>query len=111
MPKIPVCAIVLLITNKECETITKRIYWSDIVECEDQLFDDIEALEAVALQDPELFITYWTSDYELVNVEVTDELEITFTELDFYDDNGEEVRVTKTEKFSYSYSKQLAVLV
>lgn len=91
--------------------ITKRIYWSDIVECEDQLFEDTEALEAVALQDPELFITYWNSDYELVSVEVTDELEITYTEIDSYDDNGEEVRVTKTEKFSYSYSNQLAVLV
>lgn len=91
--------------------ITKRIYWSDIIECEDQLFEDADALEAVARQTPECFISDWSYNYELVSVELNDELEITYTETDTYDENGDEVRVTKKETFSYNYSKELAVLV
>ena len=91
--------------------ITKRIYWSDIIECEDQLFEDADALEAVATEHPECFISDWNYNYELVSVELNDKLEITYTETDTYDENGDEVRVTKKETFSYNYSKELAVLV
>jgi RecB family exonuclease len=88
----------------------KRIYWSDIVECEDQLFENLDALVAVATETPECF-DFWFSEYEIVSVEVTDQLEITYTTIDDYDDNGDEIRKTEVEKLDYSFGKELAVLV
>jgi hypothetical protein len=90
--------------------MSKRIYWSDIVECEDQLFESLDALVAVATETPECF-DFWFSEYEIVSVEVNDQLEITYTTIDDYDDNGDEIRKTEVEKLDYSYGKELAVLV
>lgn len=90
--------------------MSKRIYWSDIIECEDQLFENLDALVAVATETPECFIGA-VSDCEIVSVEVNDQLEITYTTIDDYDDNGDEIRKTEVEKFDYSYAKELAVLV
>jgi hypothetical protein len=42
---------------------------------------------------------------------VNDQLEITYTTIDDYDDNGDEIRKTEVEKLDYSYGKELAVLV
>lgn len=93
--------------------MTKRIYWSDIIECEDQLFENLDALIAVATQTPECFMSYWHWDNEIVSVDTNDEMElvITYTTLEDYDENGEEVRETKVETFSYDYGKELAVIV
>ena len=92
--------------------MTKRIYWSDIIECEDQLFENLDALIQVATETPECFYSYWDSDNEIVRVEITDAgLEITYSSVDDYDDNGDEIRVDTTDTFSYNYSKELAVLV
>lgn len=91
--------------------ITKRIYWSDIIECEDQLFESLDALIAVATETPECFMS-WSHDDELVSVDTNDEgLVITYSSLDDYDENGDEIRVEKVETFSYEYNKELAVLV
>lgn len=91
----------------------KRIYWSDIIECEDQLFENLDALIAVATETPDCFISYWHHDDEIVSVDTNDdsELVITYTTIDEYDDNGDEVRKTEVEKFGYNYGKELAVLV
>lgn len=93
--------------------MTGRIYWSDIIQCEDQLFEDLDALIAVATQTPECFLMTWGGDDELVSVDTNDEMElvITYTTLEDYDENGEEVRETKVETFSYDYGKELAVIV
>lgn len=90
--------------------MTKRIHWADIVECEGQLFENLDALVAVAIETPECFIGA-VSDCEIVSVEVNDELEITYTTIDDYDDNGDEIRKTEKESFEYNYQKELAVLV
>jgi transcriptional regulatory protein LevR len=92
--------------------LTKRIYWADIIECEDQLFENLDALIAVGTETPECFMS-WGSDDELVSVDTNDEMElvITYTTIDDYDENGEEIRKTVTETFSYNYAKELAVLV
>jgi hypothetical protein len=39
------------------------------------------------------------------------ELVVTYTEIDNYDDNGDEIRRTVVEKLDYTYGKELAVLV
>lgn len=93
--------------------MTKRIYWSDIIECEDQLFENLDALIAVATQTPECFMSYWHWDNEIVSVDTNDEMElvITYTTLEGYADNGDEIRETEVETFAYSYGKELAVLV
>ena len=93
--------------------ITKRIYWSDIIECEDQLFESLDALIAVATETPECFYSYWDHDNEIVSVGVNDnmELEITYSSVEDEDDNGDDIRVDTTDTFSYKYSKELAVLV
>jgi hypothetical protein len=94
--------------------MTKRIYWSDIIECDDQLFENLDALIAVATETPECF-GFWSlgSDYEMVSVDTNDEMElvVTYTEIDNYDDNGDEIRKTVVEKLDYTYGKELAVLV
>lgn len=93
--------------------MSRRIYWSDIIECEDQLFESLDALVAVATETPETFIGVWHWDNEVVSVEVNDEMElvITYTTLEGYADNGDEIRETEAESFAYSYGKELAVLV
>jgi uncharacterized membrane protein len=92
--------------------ITKRIYWSDIIECEGQLFENLDALIAVATETPECFYSYWSFDNEIVKVEITEKgLEITYSSVDDYDAEGNEIREETTETFSYDYSKELAVLV
>jgi hypothetical protein len=92
--------------------MTQRIYWADIIECEEQLFESLDALIAVATETPECFITGW-SDQELVSVDTNEEMElvITYTTTDDYDDNGDEILKTETESFRYDYQKELAVLV
>jgi hypothetical protein len=94
--------------------MTKRIYWSDIIECDDQLFENLDALIAVATQTPECF-EFWTSgsDYEIVSVDTNDESElvVTYTAIDNYDDNGDEIRKTVVERLDYTIGKELAVLV
>lgn len=93
--------------------MSRRIYWSDIIECEDQLFESLDALVAVATETPETFIGVWHWDNEVVSVEANDEMElvITYTTLEGYADNGDEIRETEAESFAYSYGKELAVLV
>jgi hypothetical protein len=91
--------------------MTKRIYWSDIIECEDQLFESLDALIAVATETPECFISSWGGDDEIISVEMGDNLIIKYSTLDTYDENDNPVYETKTEEFSYDYGKELAVLV
>jgi hypothetical protein len=91
--------------------MTKRIYWSDIIECEDQLFESLDALIAVATETPECFISDWGGDDEIISVEVEDNLIIKYSRLAEYDENDNPVSETKTEEFSYDYGKELAVLV
>lgn len=93
-------------------TITKRIYWADIVECENQLFENLDALVAVATETPECLYHYWDSDNEIVKVEITEKgLEVTYSSIEDYDDEGNEIREETTDTFSYEHSKELAVLV
>ena len=93
--------------------MTDRIYWADIIECEDQLFESLDALVAVATETPECFITGWNHDDEVVSVEISEEMKliINYSTFDDYDDEGNEVRVTESESFSYDYNKELAVIV
>jgi hypothetical protein len=87
------------------------IYWQDIIECEDQLFETLDALVAYATEAPEEFIGSFPDYNELVSVEITDALEITYTTVDNYDDDNNEIRKTEVEKFEYNHRKEMAVLV
>lgn len=99
----------------EVITITKRIYWADIIECEEQLFENLDALIAVATETPENFIWGWSrlEDAEIVSVDTNEEMElvVTYSQVDEYDENGDEVRTTETETFPYTYAKEIATLV
>jgi hypothetical protein len=90
--------------------MTKRIYWSDIIVCEDLLFENLDALVAVATETPVVFLGSWHTDNILVSAEIRDGLELTWTELDC-DENDNDIRVLKTESFTYSVSTEMAVLV
>lgn len=93
--------------------MTERIYWADIIECEDQLFESLDALIAVATETPECFISYWHHDNEVVSVEIGEggDLIINYSTFDDYDSEGNETRVIESEKFPYNYNKELAVIV
>tara|TARA_B110000503_G_scaffold88259_1_gene133822 strand:- start:7335 stop:7610 length:276 start_codon:yes stop_codon:yes gene_type:complete len=91
--------------------MTKRIYWANLVICEDQLFESLDALVAVAIESPEAFVGTWHHSNELVSVEITDALEISYTSLDSYDENDKEIRKTEVEKFDFDQRKEMAVLV
>jgi len=99
----------------EVITITKRIYWADIIECEDQFFEDLDVLIAVATETPENLVIGWArlSDPEIVSVDTNDEgeLVITYSVVDDYDEDGNDIRTTETETFPYNYSKEIATLV
>jgi hypothetical protein len=89
------------------------IYWQDIIECEDQLFETLDALVAYATEAPEEFISSFPDYNELVSVGITDssELEITYTTVDNYDDDNNEIRKTEVEKFEYNCRREMAVIV
>ena len=91
--------------------MTKRIYWADVVTCEDQLFESLDALVAVATESPESFLSSWPDYNELVSVEITDALEITYTTVADYDDDNNEIRKTEVDKFDFDQRKEMAVLV
>jgi hypothetical protein len=88
-----------------------RIYWQDIVECEDQLFETLDALVAYATEAPEAFLGSFNDDNELVSVKITDSLEITYTRVVDYDEDENEIRKTDVETFDYNHRKEMAVIV
>jgi hypothetical protein len=79
-----------------------------MVECEDVFYEDLDALVAYATEHTNSFI--FDSTLELEKVEIVDDLEITYRTIDDIDDNDNEVWVTKTEKFSYSYKELVTVV-
>lgn len=88
--------------------MTRRLYCADIIKCEDFLYEDHDTLIAYAIENPDEFIG---SHYEEVTkVEVEDGLEITFTRVDDYDDDGNEILKTETEKFDIEYTQMMVTV-
>jgi hypothetical protein len=86
-----------------------RLYCADILECENFLYEDLDTLIEYAKQNTSEFVTY--TDIELVSVEHGDDgLEITYKVVDEYDENDNEIVVTKKETFNIDY-KQMMVTV
>ena len=81
--------------------MTGTLYRTDIVRCEDQLFEDLDALLEDARCNTGVYVGY--TDIELVSAQITDEgLEIVYDELDL-DDDDREIRVRRTETFDLEF--------
>jgi len=84
--------------------MTKRIYWQDIIKCEEQLFESLDALVQIATETTSIFISYFDSESEVESVEITEEgLEIWFTTLDEYDEDDNPVMKSQAETFPIEY--------
>ena len=86
-----------------------RLYCADILKCEDFLYEDLDTLIEYARQNTSEFVTY--SDIELIEVKHGDNgLEITYKVIDEYDENDNEVWVTKTESFEIEYQQMMVTV-
>jgi hypothetical protein len=86
-----------------------RLYNMDIVECEDGLYESLDALVEYAKANPKEFVVY--SDVEVVSVDTeTGELRIVYKMIDEYDENDNEVWVTKTETFEYNLKDMMTLV-
>jgi|1048.fasta_scaffold11173_7 hypothetical protein len=89
--------------------MSERLYCADIIKCEDFLYEDMETLIEYARQNPSEFVTY--TDIELIEVKHGDEgLEITYKVVDDYDEDDNEVWVTKTESFDLEYPQMMVTV-
>ena len=86
-----------------------RLYNADIVECEESLYENLDALIEYAKKYPSEFVTY--TDIEVVEVKINDdsELQIDYL-LNDIDDNDNDVQVPKSETFSYSYKDMMTLV-
>ena len=89
--------------------MSDRLYCADIIKCNDFMYEDMETLIEYARQNPSEFVTY--SDVELIEIKHGDEgLEITYKVIDEYDENDNEVWVTKTESFELEYPQMMVTV-
>lgn len=89
--------------------MSERLYCADIIKCNDFMYEDMETLIEYARQNPSEFVTY--SDVELIEIKHGDEgLEITYKVIDEYDENDNEVWVTKTESFELEYPQMMVTV-
>jgi len=89
--------------------MSERLYCADIFKCEDFLYEDMDTLIEYARQNPSEFVTF--SDIELIEIKHGDDgLEITYKMVDEYDEDDNEVWVTKTESFDIEYSQMMVTV-
>jgi ABC-type phosphate/phosphonate transport system substrate-binding protein len=89
--------------------MSDRLYCADIIKCEDFLYEDMDTLIEYARQNTSEFITY--TDFELVEIKHGDDgLEITYKVVDDYDEDDNEVIVTKTESFEIEYPQMMVTV-
>jgi len=89
--------------------MSERLYCADIIKCNDFMYEDMETLIEYARQNPSEFVTY--TDIELIEVKHGDEgLEITYKVVDDYDEDDNEVWVTKTESFDLEYPQMMVTV-
>jgi len=89
--------------------MSERLYCADIIKCEDFLYEDMDTLIEYARQNPSEFVTF--SDIELIEIKHGDDgLEITYKMVDEYDEDDNEVWVTKTESFDIEYSQMMVTV-
>lgn len=89
--------------------MSERLYCADIIKCNDFMYEDMDTLIEYARQNPSEFVTY--TDIELVEIKHGDEgLEITYKMVDDYDEDDNEVWVTKTESFEIEYPQMMVTV-
>ena len=86
----------------------KRLYQMDIVECEGSLYESLDALVEYARTDPSAFVIH--TNIELVDVEINDGLSITYKIVDAYDEEDNDIWVTKIDTFDYEWSSMLTLV-
>jgi hypothetical protein len=88
--------------------MTDRLYCADIIKCEDFLYEDDDTLIAYATENPDEFIGKVYE--EIVSVDTEDGLRITYTMVDDYDENDNEILKTETETFDIEYTQMMVTV-
>jgi hypothetical protein len=88
--------------------MTNRLYCADIIKCENFLYEDDDTLIAYALENPEEFIGKYYE--EIVSVDTEDGLRITYTKVDDYDEDENEILKTETETFDIEYTQMMVTV-
>lgn len=86
-----------------------RLYNMDIVKCEDALYESLDALVEYAKEQPETFITYTNAEVTDVKINDDGELQIDYL-LEDYDENDNEIKVAKSETFSYEWGEMMTLV-
>lgn len=86
-----------------------RLYNADILECEDSLYESLDALIEYAKANASQFVVY--SDIEVQEVKINDngELQIDYL-LNDIDENDNDVQVHKSETFSYEWKSMMTLV-
>jgi hypothetical protein len=88
--------------------MTRRLYCADIIKCEDFLYEDHDTLIAYAIENPDEFIGKVYE--EIISVDVEDGLRITYTMVDDYDENDNEILKTEIETFDIEHSQMMVTV-
>lgn len=88
--------------------MTRRLYCADIIKCNDFLYEDDDTLIAYATENPDEFIG--KSYEEIISVDTEDGLRITYTRVDDYDENDNEILKTETETFEIEYTQMMVTV-
>jgi hypothetical protein len=88
--------------------MTRRLYCADIVKCNDFLYEDDDTLIAYAIENPDEFIGKVYE--EIISVDTEDGLRITYTMIDDYDENDNEILKTETETFDIEYTQMMVTV-
>lgn len=88
--------------------MTRRLYCADIVKCNDFLYEDDDTLIAYAIENPDEFIGKVYE--EIISVDTEDGLRITYTMIDDYDENDNEILKTETETFDIEHTQMMVTV-
>lgn len=86
-----------------------RLYNADIIECEDALYESLDALIEYAKAHASEFVVY--SDIEVEDVKINDQgdLQIDYLMNDI-DENDNDIQVHKSETFSYKWKEMMTLV-
>lgn len=87
----------------------KRLYNADVIECEDYLYESLDALIEYAKANASEFVVYSNVEVEDVKINDKGDLQIDYI-LEDTDEEGNDIQVHRSETFSYSWKGMMTLV-
>lgn len=86
-----------------------RLYNADVIECEDYLYESLDALIEYAKNNPSDFVVYKNVEVDDVKINDNGDLQIDYS-MDDIDENDNDIIVHKSETFSYKWKGMMTLV-